>query len=125
MTAKPVATILVPSLLALSLAALSPALAQPAPPPPGNAEQGRKTFTEAGCQTCHGTIGHGGGIAGPKIASPPLPYFLFISQIRKPVRAMPRYSPDLLTDRQAADIYAYLQALPKGSDPDKIAQLRR
>ena len=120
MTAKPVVAI-----LALSLLALSPALAQPAPPPPGDAVAGHKTFIDAGCQTCHGTIGHGGGIAGPRIAPTPLPYFLFISQIRKPVRAMPRYSPDLLTDQQAADIYAYLQKLPKGSDPDKIAQLMR
>ena len=119
MTAKPVTAIIT------LLLALSPALAQPAPPPPGDAEQGRKTFMDAGCQTCHGTIGHGGGIAGPRIAPTPLPYFLFISQIRKPVRAMPRYSPDLLTDQQAADIYAYLQTLPKGADPDKIAPLRR
>ncbi len=119
MPAKPVTTIIT------LLLALSPALALPAPPPPGDAEQGRKTFMDAGCQTCHGTIGHGGGIAGPRIAPAPLPYFLFISQIRKPVRAMPRYSLDLLTDQQAADIYAYLQKLPKGADPDKIAPLRR
>ena len=109
----------------LLVASAVPVLAQPAPPPQGDPVAGERAYLDAGCSACHGTIGHGGGIAGPKIAPGPVPFFVFNSQLRNPARNMPRYSTDLLSQQQAADIYAYLQAIPDPVDPDRIPILSR
>jgi mono/diheme cytochrome c family protein len=36
---------------------------------------------------------------------------------------MPPFSKDILSDEDLADIYAYLQAIPKGLDPSSIPLL--
>ena len=95
----------------LAFACAVPVLAQRSSTPPGDAEKGATTYMEVGCYACHGTVGQGGSIAGPKLAPNPLPFFVFEAQLRNPVRAMPRYSKDLLSDQEAANIYAYLASI--------------
>lgn len=109
---------------ALLFACAVPVLAQPSPPPPGDPVRGAQSYIDAGCGVCHGTIGHGGSIAGPKLAPDPVPFFVFDTQLRNPARTMPRYSKELLSDQEAADIYAFLAQRPQGVDPDTIEELR-
>ncbi|CAN5451192.1 hypothetical protein BH09PSE4_BH09PSE4_04660 [soil metagenome] len=112
---------------ALALAAGSPIAAQQrlAGSPAGNPKAGAHAFQENGCYACHGTVGHGGAWQGPKLAPGPIPYEAFIAQLREPARAMPRYSRAVLSDADAANIYAYLSAIPPGKTAAQIRILQR
>lgn len=102
--------------LAAGVALASSAPGQPAPPPPGDARQGARDYHETGCDACHGTVGQGAAWQGPRLAPRPMPYPLFLAQLRRPVRSMPRYSAEVLSDAEAAGIYAYLQTIgPTGA----------
>jgi mono/diheme cytochrome c family protein len=94
------------------------ALAQSAPP--GDAENGKRVYLADGCFTCHGRIGEGGNYYGltPILAKTELPFEGFKQQLRDPVRVMPAYSDAVVSDKEAADIYAFLQTLP-GKRPVK------
>ena len=91
--------------------------------PAGSAERGRSLYLEQLCQSCHGTIGHGGGVAGPKIAPQPLAWPAFAQQTRAPRQAMPPYSARTLPDQDLADIYAYLVSMKPGLPAKDIPQL--
>lgn len=80
--------------------------------PAGNADHGKQLFMRDGCYQCHGTVGQG-GIAGLRLGPPPIAYQAFTNQLRHPRADMPPYEAKLLPDQDAADIYAYLQTLPK------------
>jgi ubiquinol-cytochrome c reductase cytochrome c subunit len=111
------------TLCTLSIAATllaAPAFAQDAPR--GNAANGKKLFETIGCFECHGYAGQGGG-AGPKLVEP-IAFPAFIVQLRTPRQAMPPYTTRVLSDQQAADIYAHLLTLPKPNDPATIPMLR-
>jgi mono/diheme cytochrome c family protein len=73
-----------------------------------------------GCFTCHGRIGEGGNYYGltPVLAKTALPFEGFKQQLRDPVRVMPPFPEAVLSDKDAADIYAFLQTLP-GKRPVK------
>src|ERR1700749_2212987 len=86
------------------------ALAQEAAPK-GDPAHGKKTYVADGCWQCHGYQGQGG--AGPKLAPTPLPYQAGFRQLRKPRGSMPVYPPVATPAQGVADIYAYLQAVPK------------
>ena len=60
------------------------------------------------CYTCHGTIGQGGGAAGPRIAPSPFPWVAFEYQVRKPRQDMPPYREAFVSNQELADMYAYL-----------------
>jgi mono/diheme cytochrome c family protein len=90
--------------------------------PRGDAAAGKKLFETIGCFECHGYAGQGGG-AGPKLIDPPV-WEAFIVQLRTPRQQMPPYTARVLSDQQAADIYAHLQTLPKPADPATIPLLR-
>jgi mono/diheme cytochrome c family protein len=100
--------------LVLSLAfaglAASAAFAQDAAPK-GDATHGKQIYVAYGCWQCHGYQGQGG--AGPKLAPTPLPYEAVFGQLRKPRGSMPVYTHVTTPDQDVADIYAYLQAIPK------------
>jgi len=82
--------------------------------PAGSAERGQKIYMQQLCQSCHGTIGHSGGVAGPKIAPNPFPWAAFAQQVRKPRQAMIPYSEKTLPEQDLADIYAYLVSIKPG-----------
>lgn len=78
----------------------------------GNATHGKQLFVSDGCYQCHGYAGQGGN-AGPRLGPPPVAYEAFTAQLRHPRAEMPPYEAQILPDKDAADIYAYLQTLPK------------
>ena len=102
---------IVASAAALVFAFASVASAQDAAPA-GNAQTGQKTFLSDGCWECHGSVGQGGAVTGPRLAATALPYAAFIQQLRVPQNAMPPYETTILSDADAANIYAFLKSLP-------------
>jgi len=66
-----------------------------------------------------------GGAAGPKLAPDPLPFDALSSFVRTTNRAMPPYREEVLSDADLADLYVYLQSIPKGPDPKTIPLLNR
>lgn len=105
----------------LALALAGAARAQDAPA--GDAVRGRETFRAVGCWECHGTSGEGGGWQGPKVAPNPLPWTAFERQLREPRAQMPPYRGAVLSEAEAADLYAYLKSVPKGAPASQIPQL--
>ncbi len=108
--------------VALVLGSLAVAAAAGAAPQ-DNAQRGRQLFLRDRCYTCHGTQGAGGGIAGPKLAPDPLPFEAVLMQLRAPVARMPLYTRTVLSDADAADIYAYLKSVPSGPPAARIPLL--
>jgi len=87
-----------------------------------SAEKGKVFFIQYGCFQCHGTVGQGGN-AGPKIAPDPLPYEALSNFVRTTNRQMPPYREAVLPNEDLADIYAYLQSVPKTPDYKTIPLL--
>jgi mono/diheme cytochrome c family protein len=87
-----------------------------------SAENGKLAYTKYGCWQCHGTVGQG-GVTGPKLAPDPMPQETFVSFVRTTNRTMPPYREPVLPDADLADIYAYLQTVPKAADYKSIPLL--
>jgi mono/diheme cytochrome c family protein len=87
---------------------------------PGDAVEGKRLYLAVGCFLCHGRAGQGGAMNGPApiLAKTEMPFDGFKGQLRQPVNDMPAYSETLMTDKQVADIYAFVQSLP-GPRPTK------
>lgn len=100
------------NVLMLILSLLFLPQAQPSGTPKGNAENGKALFMKIGCYECHGREGQG-AVTGPRLNQNPITFARFNSYIRKPSGEMPPYTAKVVTDQQAADIYAFLQSLPK------------
>jgi mono/diheme cytochrome c family protein len=88
--------------------------------PPGDAIEGKRLYLAVGCFTCHGRAGQGGAMNGPApvLAKTQMPFEGFKGQLRSPVNDMPAYSEKVMTDKQVADIYAFVESLP-GPRPTK------
>jgi mono/diheme cytochrome c family protein len=86
----------------------------------GDAANGKRVYLADGCFTCHGRVGQGGAMnyPAPAIAKLEMPVESFVSFLREAPNDMPAYSTDVLSDKEAADIHAYLQSLP-GRKPAK------
>ena len=80
--------------------------------PGGDAKKGQSLYGSVGCWECHGTQGQGGPLSGPRIGSTMLPYEAFLQQLRTPQNQMPPYEPPILSDADAANIYAFLKSIP-------------
>ena len=81
-----------------------------APAPASNAENGKKLFLRDGCWECHGYAGQGGR-DGARLAETALTTAQFTRYIRRPTGAMPAYVEKVLSDAEAADIWAYVKTL--------------
>ncbi|MGI8743918.1 MAG: c-type cytochrome [Bryobacteraceae bacterium] len=77
------------------------------------AASGKTIYTKYGCYQCHGREGQGSSATGPRIGPAPIPFSAFIGYLRQPTGQMPPYSRKVLSDSEAADIYAFLESLPK------------
>ena len=97
---------------------LTAALAEDAPS--GDAVNGKRVYLADGCFECHGRAGQGGAMnyPTPALAKLELPVDSFIAFVRAAPNDMPAYSADVLSDKDATDIYAFLQSLP-GRKPVK------
>ena len=114
--------------LAVAAVAAQERAAEPASKPAapaGNVANGKKLFVSAGCQLCHNGEGQGGG-PGPRLAPNPnmLAFDVFSRRVREPANAMPPYTRKALSDQQVADIYAFLQTVPKPPDVSTIPLLQ-
>ncbi len=89
----------------------------------GNAARGKQLYLTTGCYQCHGTRGEGGGNAGPRLAPTPIPFEGLVLQLRHPRARMPIYTDVVMPDADVADIYAYLQSVPKGKAAAEIPLL--
>ena len=92
-----------------------------------SADKGKIAFMKYGCWQCHGTLGQGSiATSGGKVLAPnPLPYEAFATFVRNTNRGMPPYSEKTLANDDLADIYAYLQSIPRAPDPKSIPLLNQ
>jgi mono/diheme cytochrome c family protein len=83
-------------------------------PPPGDAANGKRLYLADGCFECHGRAGQGGrfNYVTPALAQTALPADSFIAFLREAPNDMPSFSSTVLSDKDAADIHAFLQSLP-------------
>ena len=86
-----------------------------------DAEQGRKAYMKYQCYTCHGTVGQGGERgAGPRLLPNLFPWAGFEIQVRTPRQDMPAYRKAHLSDRELADMYAYLRSIKPSRDAKSL-----
>lgn len=98
-------------MVACALEAQSPTPSASATPPAGNAENGKKIFASYGCYQCHGYEAQGG--VGARLAPRPIAFAAFSKYIRQPTGEMPPYTQKVLSEKEVADIYRFLQSIPE------------
>ena len=96
--------------------------AQPGAAAAGNAQAGKDLYLRYSCYACHGYAGHGG--AGARLVPPRMPLPSFTAYLRSP-RQMPPYTAKVLSDAQVADVWAYIQTLPKSPAAKDIPLLNQ
>ena len=89
----------------------------------GNMANGERLYVQVGCYQCHGLAGQGALTTGPRVSRTAFSYRDFLAQLRHPVSQMPPYEAAVLSDQDAADLYAYLQQMPAPRDPKSIPLL--
>jgi len=104
-------------LIVMTLASMAAAQTPAAPAgqpvaPAGNAENGKKIFSSYGCYQCHNYAANGGG-AGPRLAPKPIAFQALTRYVRKPTGEMRPYTAKVVSDKELADIYAYLLTIPE------------
>jgi mono/diheme cytochrome c family protein len=101
----------------LALALAGNAFAQEAA---GDAAKGKQVYTKLRCFTCHGRAGQGGAYnyPAPALAALELPVEAFQAFLREPPNDMPAFAPSVMSDQDAADMWAFLRTLP-GRKPVK------
>src|SRR2546428_5554788 len=90
----------------------------------GNAENGKKLYVTYFCWSCHGSNGRAGGTA-PAIGPSTRSAEDLIKYVRKPRGPMPPYTSKSISDKDLADIAAFLRTVPKDPDPKTITLLNQ
>jgi len=108
----------------IGLAALAAALVVGQAAMAASAEKGKVEFMKHGCWQCHGERGQGAQ-TGPKLAPDPIPFETLSNFVRTTDRQMPPFREQILSNDDLADIYAYLQSIPKGPDAKSIPLLNQ
>jgi mono/diheme cytochrome c family protein len=101
----------------IAAAALVTVQAQDAPR--GDAANGKRLYLVDGCFTCHGRSGQGGAYntPAPILAHTAVPFDGFKGQIRNPINDMPAFPTAILSDKDIADIYAFVETLAGPRSP--------
>ena len=118
------AAILIAVLVPGLVPGLGPAAGQQVAAPAGHTDHGKTLYREVGCYQCHGLAGQGAVMTGPRVSRTEFAFDGFLNQLRHPANQMPPYEAAVLSDQDAADIYAYLRQLPKPPDPNSIPLLK-
>ncbi len=118
-------SLLTVAFVAAALGVVVAAAARAQDAPPGDTANGKRVYLATGCFTCHGRAGQGGAYNGPApvLASTSLPFEGFKMQVRNPANDMPAYSEPVMSDKEVADIYAFVRSLPGRRDAKGIAIL--
>jgi mono/diheme cytochrome c family protein len=91
-----------------------------------NPQNGKLLFTRYGCYECHGYLGQGSmQTGGSRLGPPQIPLSAFISYVREPTGQMPPYGSKVVSNKDLADIYSFLQSIPKPSAPEAIPLLNQ
>jgi mono/diheme cytochrome c family protein len=90
--------------------------------PAGSAPNGKTLYLSYSCYACHGYDGHGG--AGARLVPMRMNAPGFTAYVRNP-RQMPPYTSRVLSDAQAADLWAYIKSLPESRPAKDIPLLAR
>jgi mono/diheme cytochrome c family protein len=109
------------TLLASSVFAQAPNTSAPA----GNAQNGRKLFENFGCYQCHGREAQGGLGTGPRLGPKPIAFPAVQRYIRQPTGQMPPYTAKVVSDKDLADIYAFLQSVKQPPAAKEIPLLNK
>jgi mono/diheme cytochrome c family protein len=105
--------------VSLGVGAQSPSATAPA----GNVARGKIAFFKVGCYQCHGGEAQGSPYStAPRLGPAALPIAAFTLFTRKPRLQMPPYSPEILSDAELADIYAYVTSRAAPVALDKLPQ---
>ncbi len=103
------------------------AQAAPAPNlnlPAGDVKRGESNYAKYGCWECHGYTGQTG--TGAKLVSTVLNANGFVNYIRGPrTNQMPLYSAKVVSDQDAADLYAYIKTFKKPPEAKDIPLLQQ
>ena|SRR5438128_7269209 len=84
----------------------------------------RHRAAQDGCYECHWGEGQG-AVTSPRLNQNPVTYARFTSYIWKPCGEMPPYTAKVVSYQQAADIFAFLQSLPKPPAVENIPLLKQ
>jgi mono/diheme cytochrome c family protein len=93
--------------------------------PSGNAQNGRKLFENYGCYQCHGREAQGGLGTGPRLGPKPIAFTAVQRYIRHPTGQMPPYTAKVVSDKDLADIYAFLQSVKQPPAVNEIPLLNK
>ena len=78
----------------------------------GDASNGQQLYVKYGCAECHLNHGQGSRITGVRLAPVQMPASEFISYVRAPTGEMPPYTRKVVSNKELADMYAFLQSVP-------------
>jgi mono/diheme cytochrome c family protein len=110
--------------LAVLMLTIASASAQQPSQPAGNTEHGKTLYRETGCYQCHGLAGQGAMMTGPRLSRTEFAFDGFLNQLRHPANQMPPYEAAVVSDQDAADIYAYLRQMPAPPEANSIPLLK-
>jgi mono/diheme cytochrome c family protein len=118
-----IVALLAATLLDVAAQAQGTATAQK-PATTGNAVRGKQLYLDFSCYACHGYNAQTGN--GQRLLPPRLTEQVFKLYIRAPRTAqMPAYSTKLISETEAADIYAYILSLPREPDLKDVPLLNQ
>jgi mono/diheme cytochrome c family protein len=116
--------LLVAAVLSLSIAAQSqtPGATSQGRVAGGDAKNGKGLYLNYKCYACHGYSGQNG--PGTRLVPTRMTLQAFTAYIRNP-RQMPPYTAKVVPDRELADIWTYLQTLPRSPAAKDVALLNQ
>ena len=107
----------------LQAAASQPKLELPAS---ASSQNGQRFYIAFGCYECHGLQGQGSvQTGGTRLGPPQSPFSGFVAYVRQPTGQMPPYTSRAVSDAQLADIYVFLQSIPKAAPSKSIPLLNQ
>lgn len=122
MTWRLIVPLVTAAILPLGVGAQAPGAGAQAGAKTADVRNGRQRYLDYKCYACHGYSGQNG--PGTRLVPARMNLPGFMAYVRNP-RQMPPYAATAVPDRDLADIWAYLQTLPKSPAAKDIALLNQ